>query len=90
MSKNRKNDEILELKRQIKDLQAIIKSMERQLKKNDNQPKKDSIKPSKNYDAEDDSICKQCNNGKIIETDLGKRTMLYCSYCNFRKVIVSA
>lgn len=90
MSKNRKNNEILELKAQIKDLQAVIKSMERQIKKQDSRPKKDSTKSSTNYDAEDESICKECNNGKIIETDLGKRLMLHCNYCSYRKVIVNA
>lgn len=89
MSKNRKNNEILELKAQIKDLQAIIKSMERQLSKKDSAPKRDKIKSS-NYDAEDESICKQCNNGKVKETDLGKRLMISCTYCDYRKVIVNA
>lgn len=78
----------MELKRIIKDHEATIKSLLRQLKKNDEKPKtKFAEVQSNNYDAEDESICKACNNGKIIETELGKRKMLHCSYCTYRKVV---
>ena len=87
------NDEIYELKAEIKDLKAVNKSLEIELRdiQKEFSPKVEKVKKSKSTTPDTDPTtvptCIECNKGTLVKTELGVRALIICSSCGKRRTI---
>lgn len=84
-SKKRNLDEIYELKQIIKEKDEEIRKLNRLLAKEEKVQKNIEI-PKKEIVIASDA-CMSCGKGKLIFTELGKRTLIHCDFCRERKII---
>lgn len=83
-SKKRDKDEFEDLKRIIKERESTIINLEKQIKFLKKQNKK---KPEKKTSEEDVKACPTCKKQGIKYTQLGIKTLIVCSHCNFRATV---
>ena len=86
-SKKRNLDEIYELKQIIKEKDEEIRKLNRLLAKEEKQERKvESLVPKKEI-VVPEGECMACRKGKLVYTELGKRTLIHCDFCRERKII---
>lgn len=93
--KQRKSDEIFDLKRQIKELEEEVIKLNRQIQNSNKEDKRASKAITKAKvttpvleNPSIESSCPMCKKGKIEAVSLGPRTMLKCTECkDYKKVI---
>lgn len=95
MSKQRKSDEIFELKRLIKEFEEEVTRLNRQISNSAKEDKratkaitKAKFKEALPVNPPVESLCPACKKGTIEAVSLGPRTMLKCTLCkDYKKVI---
>jgi len=80
-------DDLEDLRRTIKEQQNTIKNLEKHIKhlKKENKQKPQKEEPEEGHD--ETKNCPTCSKNTIKYTQLGIKTLITCSHCNFRATI---